>query len=285
MKKLWGLIYPFFIYYIAAYLVNFIGMNVLYGGFLNDGKAVNQEMMLEWFYSHSLLFTMATAVICLPVFAYLYFRDKEELEENRELSVLQIQEDRTRMLKRNVLFWILAAVVSSAVSITWNQLISLAGLNNVFPAGEAVVESLYSPSIFLVVLGTGILVPITEEVFFRGLIYKRMRSMTGPLAAILASSLLFGIFHGNMLQGIYAVGCSLLFAFLFEVCQTIWIPVVSHCAMNLTSVFLTETGLFTDERLNSFPVSAAIAAVAVIGFAVILLMWKRAQRRAGSSEQ
>lgn len=280
MKKLFGLLYPILIYYIIAYIVNFAGMNVFYGGFLNNGKAVSQEMMLEWFYSHSLLFTIVSAAISLPVFLYLYYRDKTEQQAGAVSEQDAVRQKRTGLLKKNIVFWIFMILASSCVSITWNQLIVLMGLGRMFPAGEAVVESIYSTSLVMVVLGSGLLVPMAEELLFRGIIYRRMRHLAGSAVAMVASSLAFGLFHGNVLQGVYAVGCSFVFVILYEMCQTIWVPIVSHCAMNLTSIFLTESELFSDDKLNSFPVSAAIAAAAVFAFLALAVLCRRCQKQA-----
>ncbi len=51
---------------------------------------------------------------------------------------------------------------------------------------------------------TVVLAPLTEEVLFRGLIRTELRTHMKPRAAALLGALLFGLYHGNISQGIYA---------------------------------------------------------------------------------
>ena len=53
------------------------------------------------------------------------------------------------------------------------------------------------------------------------------------------SALLFGIYHGNVLQGAYGFFMGILLAWVMERRRTISAPVLMHMSANMTSVVMT----------------------------------------------
>lgn len=68
-------------------------------------------------------------------------------------------------------------------------------------------------STFSMFLYSALLAPLSEEVIFRGMILRALRPY-GKRFAILGSALLFGLFHGNLLQGPYAFLMGLILGYL-----------------------------------------------------------------------
>lgn len=58
--------------------------------------------------------------------------------------------------------------------------------------------------------------PLLEELLFRGMIYKRLRDLCSAKTAILVSAAFFGIFHGNLVQFVYAFIIGIMLAFVYE---------------------------------------------------------------------
>ena len=58
----------------------------------------------------------------------------------------------------------------------------------------------------------GIFAPLSEEILFRGLVLDTLRPY-GKRFAIFGSAVLFGLFHGNLLQTPYAFGVGLLLGY------------------------------------------------------------------------
>jgi len=93
-----------------------------------------------------------------------------------------------------------------------------------------------SPAIMLlmvVVIG-----PIAEEVLFRGVIYGGLRRSFTVIQAAVISGAIFGIYHKNIVQGIYAAFFGMILAYIFEKTQTIWGCVLMHMAFNLSAYLL-----------------------------------------------
>lgn len=122
--------------------------------------------------------------------------------------------------------------------IVLNDFITRTGLTS--EAYEEAGRLLYQPSLAIQILFIGMAVPIGEELVFRGLGYFRMRWMLSFWPAALTSALFFGIFHGNIIQGMYAVGIGILLAWVHEVYGTLLAPIFLHMAANLSSIFLSR---------------------------------------------
>jgi membrane protease YdiL (CAAX protease family) len=93
---------------------------------------------------------------------------------------------------------------------------------------------------FLVTLiGAGILVPISEELFFRGAIFTWFRQRYNFPIAMLASSLLFGLGHFDTI-GVVASSFVLAVAnaYVFEKSKTLWAPILMHITTNSFAVLV-----------------------------------------------
>ena len=80
---------------------------------------------------------------------------------------------------------------------------------------------------------------------FRGLMYKRLRRRFGVWACALTTAAVFGIYHGNVQQGIYAGLMGLFLAFLTEHFHTVTAAASVHIAANLTALTLDAAAFGT----------------------------------------
>jgi membrane protease YdiL (CAAX protease family) len=114
------------------------------------------------------------------------------------------------------------------------------------------------------------LVPLTEELLFRGLIFSALRERFALPAAIALQALIFGLAHGNVAQGIFAAVMGVMAAFLLLRSGSVWPGVVLHAALNATS-FVFEAAAPTDSPL----VLALLLLVGVGIFAAAIVLWLR----------
>ena len=66
----------------------------------------------------------------------------------------------------------------------------------------------------LLIAATVLLGPVAEEMIFRGMTYRRVKNYLGTGWAVGISSVLFGIYHGNTIQFLYAAVLGILLAVL-----------------------------------------------------------------------
>jgi uncharacterized protein len=90
-----------------------------------------------------------------------------------------------------------------------------------------------SASLFLFFLVGGIIAPVAEEVFFRGILYGFLRRW-GVWAALVLSTAVFALTHGagHGFPLTQVVG-GLLFAVAYEIEKNLLVPITIHCLGNL----------------------------------------------------
>ena len=84
---------------------------------------------------------------------------------------------------------------------------------------------------FLMILLTVICAPIFEEFFFRKMIIDRVGKY-GEKLAIITSGLMFGLFHGNLNQFMFAFGIGVIFAYVYTRTSKIHYTIILHGMIN-----------------------------------------------------
>ncbi|MBQ3165168.1 MAG: CPBP family intramembrane metalloprotease [Lachnospiraceae bacterium] len=82
---------------------------------------------------------------------------------------------------------------------------------------------------FLVVV---ILAPIAEEILFRGIVFNMLSKHWSEVAAIIVSTVLFGLYHGNLMQAIYVLPIGLLLGYTAYKCKSVLPCIVIHMINN-----------------------------------------------------
>ena len=140
---------------------------------------------------------------------------------------------------RTVLMCILAGI---GLQLVIDFFLNIVGL--VFPdamgAYSELIESIgIGEMTWISLLATVILAPISEELLFRGLTLRFLRSAGVKFAiANVIQALLFGILHMNLVQGIYAFVVGLVLGYVAGKCRTVFLPILLHLCFNFTGTFL-----------------------------------------------
>lgn len=129
---------------------------------------------------------------------------------------------------------LLLAVISIPAIGLINLLVqSLLGSELRNPQIEALSPVAVSPVNYLImILLAGLLVPLVEELAFRGLLQGWLRERVGAKGAIALSSLIFALMHGipALIPALLLVGG--LLAWLYETSGSLWPSVAMHAAFN-----------------------------------------------------
>lgn len=81
-------------------------------------------------------------------------------------------------------------------------------------------------------------IPIFEEIVFRGLIFTELRrGLSFEISAVI-QALIFGICHMDVVQGIYTFLLGLLLCFVYEGTVSIWSNIYLHGVFNLLGVLI-----------------------------------------------
>jgi membrane protease YdiL (CAAX protease family) len=130
--------------------------------------------------------------------------------------------------------WLVMAVVIGAWSLVLGR--------ETLPVNplEPVARSQRWTALWVVAVLAVIVAPLSEEVFFRGMVYNALRRQLHPAAAIFLQAALFGIFHTfGLAHAAVAALLGLALALVYEWRRTLLAPVLVHALQNAAAVAIT----------------------------------------------
>lgn len=202
--------------------------------------------------------------LTIGIFIFWLYRDhklfKEDLRQTRVMDV------KTFLILLSLL--LLPQLSFTFLNLGLESLLNLFGLS-MQAAAEAASAQSSSLTMFLYVAIFG---PISEELIFRGAILRGLEPY-GRVFAIVFSSFLFGIFHANLVQSIFAFFVGLIFAYVSLEYSLIW----SICLHIFNNLVLGEGLSYLDSLAPGLaePVSLTLMGLGSL-FALFFLYKNRA---------
>ncbi|MEG0805102.1 MAG: type II CAAX endopeptidase family protein [Lachnospiraceae bacterium] len=239
--QLWEVVYPIIIYWIVFFLAGLIVQNLFQFG---DKDYMIMQSMIE--------------LACIPVVAYFYKMTQKPPKRKAHNRIPE------------------AAAVIAAVcfSVAINNFIALTPLKELSGEFQEINTLFYSGTLFVEILAAGILAPITEELLFRGVVQGRIRMVWGGRIGIIASSLIFGITHFNIVQCIYGTLLGIIFAIIVESTGKVRIAVFCHMAANVVAIITSETKIAQWVFSNIIPNIIITVGLTVIGSILLAICIK-----------
>ena len=105
-----------------------------------------------------------------------------------------------------------------------------------------------------------ILAPLCEEFIFRGIILNNLKRF-GSAFAIIVSSILFAMVHGDILQMPLAFIVGLIFGVLVLEFGSIWVTIIMHCAVNTISL---TVGILSVKYGDNFAGSIYLGFISIV---------------------
>lgn len=120
----------------------------------------------------------------------------------------------------------------------------------------------------LVMIGTAILAPVVEELFFRGVMFTAYEG-AGPFVAVTGTALLFALFHMDPIQSLGLLPLVFALSYVGWRSGSVFPPIAMHFGNNLPAALLVGAGTFLPgfvEPTVTMPI--AVAGLVVAGAAV-----------------
>lgn len=280
VRQMFRIVSPLLIYYAVSYMVSQIVILWFTGRqwpkFLSENPDIGNanmdvlmqktnELIMEatkkaMEYSNEIM--VISAAILLPILSIMFFKDCKRrkacsMQNKKEVSWLKY-----------------AAVigVGIVISIALNNIIMLADVASISASYQETADRFYAADLLVQILGVGILVPISEELIYRGLFYDRLKDMWSVKRAAGFTCLVFGLFHGNIVQAVYAIAFSALFIYVYERFGTLKAPILVHIAANLTSLAATYFGMYQWIFQNVFRVGVVTVVCAMISVSLLIFI-------------
>lgn len=227
---------PFFIYFVVyyitlvilTYLVMLIARKA--GGGI-EALFVEQEMTVN-----AILGGLAMLAGILPLFSD--FR-REINNSGRNCTEKKEKNNGCNEKRLSLCKLFLTGVLAFTSSITVNILFISLQLTENSESYSQVAEHQYGVFFPAGLILYGVVSPLAEEIVFRGIVYSRMKKIFSAASAVVLSALLFGLYHGNAVQGIYGFLMGMLIAYTFEKCGGFLYAFLFHAVANVSVYVIT----------------------------------------------
>ncbi|MDO4272640.1 MAG: CPBP family intramembrane metalloprotease [Eubacteriales bacterium] len=188
----------------------------------------------EEYYRQSIFLTGVIALLVMYPAWYFYRRDRVQRVSG---GLIPVPGKRTMHIKDAVLLVGMGAALAQFANI-------FMAFVQIFLKSTAYSDSMSriveGKSLAYIIVWMGIIAPIAEEMLFRWLIYLRLRDHMRMAGAAVISGVIFGIYHGNMTQAIYASILGIVFAAVLEWSGSLWSCVFLHIGANTWSLISSE---------------------------------------------
>lgn len=139
-----------------------------------------------------------------------------------------------------ILIWTLLLIIGSVLVM---ELTNLLGNTYENSKTEAMQQNVTFFTVFIAFVSAAIISPLYEEIFYRGFIYRWIRTRLSMRWAILLSSLIFTMVHIPTYNAMPVnFLCGVVFAWAYERTNSIWPAVIVHGLVNGIAVVLTALG-------------------------------------------
>lgn len=163
-----------------------------------------------------------------------------------KITKIKIKEDIFAKIQSSKMFILLGTIscigtgmISTAIYLTYSTIIKYYGIIIPEPDFSFPAQSKY---LILFLIYVCLLGPILEEIIFRGFILKSMQKY-GNLTAIIVSSILFSMFHLNLVQFINPVLMGIVLAFITVKSKSIVPSIIAHIFNNTITFIVAGISL------------------------------------------
>ncbi len=184
-----------------------------------------QMDLTMWTHKHQLTITVVAWFIVCIIFWLMY-------RLNHQRFWLQTKLSKTV----SVVTVIICIIGGIGMNLFVNGFLWLLPLGELFPKYGQVIGNIINRPFFITLLLAGIITPIMEEIFYRGILLGKLRQGFGIGVAVCIQALFFGIGHMNLVQGVYALIMGVLFGYVVIWTGSLYSSIVLHMVINTTSI-------------------------------------------------
>ena len=218
------LIWPI-VFTLGTFVINYIFValfNSKEKGIMNNNEFIEhiktleyQEKLNNYINDKSLLSILLTFLILFPILYKIF----KKYKTNNKLK-----------LKDNIIIIILGVTICLVFNIIVYYLNSIFNFTNNYEISNI--------PIIVQIICSGICGPILEETVFRGIVYNKLKAFNKKNIAIILTSIIFCLFHTDIVNAIYAFIVSFILIYLYDTYKTLKAPVLMHISLNITIILM-----------------------------------------------
>lgn len=250
-------------------------MQVIFNTIANQNDNLND---FEGYYKS--ICSCITYSICIGIFAFLYLKRKWDYKSNTKCTGYSLKRNLERMNLSSPSFFafitiitILLLTLGFALQAAVTGILQLITYINpdILSSYNDMINSSFGRSLGIFnIFSVAVLAPIAEELAFRGfgmsiaaeMFYKpaktdikgsttqsNFRSIKPYTSCILLISLLFGLYHGNIVQILYAIPMGILLGYVTVLFSSIIPSILLHITIN-TSAYLLPNIFYNTKEIT-----------------------------------
>ncbi len=270
-KSLWTIVMAFGYPLLIFMLVRSVAGNVLIS-FLQMLGTSTKSVLTDWLFVYEDGQLAALSGNCSAILnALVYAIAGGFLFKYVKRAVVKTKEnDRLKHIKKDsVKSYVLFGILTVCVVLGLNILLELGGMTDKAAAYQLYVEDEYSANFIIGMLSTCVVIPVVEEMVFRGAIFNALKKLYKLQVAILMSGLLYGLLNQDSAQGMYGALMGCLAAYVYEYYGNFLAPMVLRVAAAIVAYVITYTPL-VNTGLYSAPMCILFVVAAVVAFRMIM---------------
>lgn len=254
-----------------GYYILFIGINILvslivevaYGVYIGielssvGGNMPTQEeavqMYMEFYNRYAVTITLIYQIITFLIVYWIFRIRKKQLREETMLVALK---------KKDILpIIVLGLTVQLFLSYAIELLPIPEDIMNEYAQASSPV--LQNQNIILKIISVVIIAPFVEEVVFRGIILRKFGKAMPIILAVILSSCLFGLGHGQIVWMIYTAVLGILFSIMMLQKKSVTASILMHMVFNFLGLFIELIPCSKD----------AMITICIVAFVLMISTW------------
>ncbi|HHT97062.1 MAG TPA: CPBP family intramembrane metalloprotease [Clostridiales bacterium] len=271
-KGIFGCIMAF-VYALIIQVVVALISSIMYGMFMGVTLAMQGieaseiEIRIEEAMTGDFVIAISAMAALISLLLYAIWYYKKLAKKNRP-SIKQVFDLKTILV-------VIGLGISMQIGISAILDLLAPVLPEAFNKYEKLIEGLGMGNSAISFIYIGLIAPFSEEYIFRGVIFNKAKKVIPFLYANILQAILFGIMHGNTVQGSYAFVLGLFLGILYERRQSIFAPIALHMVLNLSGIlfsFIPES--FSKTYAYVFII---LQGLAILGIAYTIMVLNRNQ--------
>ncbi len=264
---IWEAIYPVLLYYAIVLVVTQLFLYIVLQFDPADATGLVANYPLR---------QLISVIVTLPFMFSIYANDRNA----NQGMMLYMKEHKPSVDFEKIGISLLCMVAVTCISFGLGNLLSMTPLIELSKGYQEASEHLYAGSVSVELLNSALMVPIIEELVFRGIVLYRMQIRMNRWLALLVSSLLFAIMHLNIVQFIFALLIGLVLGMLVMKSGHIYPAILAHMAANAFGVLRSEFGWMKGLSDRSVMAWTGSALILVAGLFIVFCYIRKIFQRA-----
>ena len=227
--ELWSIVTPILLYYLMNNLLVFLLMYICQ---IMLPESLRQDVMQNPVIISAGIKALGMIISAGVVYLHYHYIVLENVKKGIDNTL-----SKEKFLDKKKIFTTAAKIKTILLGMTGGLTLNiwfyLLGVMQGDESYQQVAENQFALPIIMGIVVYGVIAPLAEEGIFRGIVYVKLKELYNFQIAIIASAVLFGAFHGNMVQGVYGTIMGIGAAWLYEKYKSLVAPILFHGAANV----------------------------------------------------